>query len=90
MDIAREQIVRDLAAYRGAPSGVLNFPVAANSDEESVDVDVDAADRSSPLGAHRPHRRRLVVSIRGPAPHRLPQVRGAGMLQCGPHRNGAV
>ena len=43
MDVAREKIVRDLAASRGAPSGVLNFPVDADSDDEWVDVAAGSA-----------------------------------------------
>ncbi|CBN75584.1 expressed unknown protein [Ectocarpus siliculosus] len=42
MDAAREKIVRDLAAARGAPSGVVNFPVGPDSDNED-----DAGHRNS-------------------------------------------
>ncbi|CAN0418334.1 unnamed protein product, partial [Ectocarpus fasciculatus] len=38
MDIARERIVRELAEARCAPPDVTNFPVHADSDEESVEV----------------------------------------------------
>eukprot|EP00752_Nemacystus_decipiens_P009647 g8618.t1 len=45
MDIARERIMRDIAESHAAPAGVLNFPVDADSDDDSVQPDDNAVPR---------------------------------------------